>query len=80
VTAVRNLATGEVRVYDQPATVAVVLAFYQSQRNMNWWSYPDWSVEFGPSGRTVFRGDWAGHLGAQQKTLFDAANAGEIDT
>lgn len=71
-TTVRNLATGEIRQYSQPPEKAVVLAFYQSKRNMNWWAYPDWSVLFGPSGKTVFRGDWAAHLGPYQPSLFDS--------
>lgn len=75
-TTVRNLATGQTLEYWQPPEKAVVLAFYQSQHNMNWWSYPDWSVQYGRSGRTVFRGDWAAYLGPRQPSLFEFANGG----
>lgn len=64
-TRTQNLLTGETRYYDQPAEKAVVLAFYQSRNDQNWWAYSDWSVEYGPSGKTVFRGDWAALISSQ---------------
>lgn len=70
-TLARNLTTGQVLSYDQPPEKAVVLAFYQSRHNYNWWSYNDWSVLYGPSGRTVSRGDWTALIAPEQLSLFD---------
>lgn len=64
-TRVKNLLTGQIRVYDLPPAEAVVAAYEQGRGNYNTWQYPtpaEAAVRYGPSGRTVFRGDWGALL------------------
>lgn len=73
-TEVLNLATRDRITYSCRPEQAVVSAYRQSMKDWNTWSY-DWSlVQLGPSGRTVFCGDFAAILPGRwqhQMTIFE---------
>jgi hypothetical protein len=62
-TTVLNLRTQRELIYTLPAVQAVICAFEQAENgNFNTWGYKYHDhplVEFGPSGKTVFCGDFA---------------------
>jgi len=67
ITSVLNLETGATLWYSLPAPAAVVSAFEAHHKNFNTWQYrvtDNPLIEFGPSGKTVF----CGQFGAVIKT------------
>ncbi len=57
---VLDLATGYSQMYTLPAVQAVIAAYEQAKGNWNTWNYSSNHplLEFGPSGRTVFCGQF----------------------
>jgi hypothetical protein len=67
ITQVLNLATGQLSLYTLPASQAVIAAYENNRRNFNTWDYSSPQIhpalKAGPSGRTIFCGDFGAMIG-----------------